>query len=108
MHSLLFGVIFFGAGAVGIFTGLMMSIREEVPSPSNIASLLQIKNIEIYQMYGKMEILVYSKCVNILYLLVTLPGLSRRISSLVGLCGMIGSWGSLSLVTFFVGCLRFL
>jgi hypothetical protein len=48
MHSLLFGVTFFGAGAVGIFTGLMMSVCEEVPSPSNIASLLQIKNIEIY------------------------------------------------------------
>ena len=37
------------------------------------------------------------------YLLVTLPGLSRRICSLVGLNGVLDSGGS-SLVAFFLGC----
>jgi ABC-type histidine transport system ATPase subunit len=40
------------------------------------------------------------------YLLVTLPGLSRRISSLVGIRGVLGSAGAF--VTLFLGCLRFL
>jgi hypothetical protein len=48
-----------------------------------------------------------SKCVNISYLLVTRPGLSRRISSLVGLRGVLGSAGA-DFVAFFLGCLRFL
>ena len=43
MCSFLFGVIFFGAAAVGILTGLVVSVCEDVPSPNNIASLLHIK-----------------------------------------------------------------
>jgi len=42
MCSFLFEVIFFGAAAVGILTGLV-SVCEDVPSPNNIASLLHIK-----------------------------------------------------------------
>ena len=43
MCSFLFGVIFFCAAAVGILTGLVVSVCEDVPSPNNIVSLLHIK-----------------------------------------------------------------
>ena len=43
MCSFLFGVIFFGAATVGILTGLVVSVCEDVPSPNNMASLLHIK-----------------------------------------------------------------
>ena len=42
---LLFGVIFFGGTGVGILTRLALSVCEDVPSPSNIASLLHINTI---------------------------------------------------------------
>ena len=45
MCSFLFGVIFFGAVAVGILTGLVVSVCDDVPSPNNIASLLHINTI---------------------------------------------------------------
>ena len=45
MCSFLFGVTFFGAVAVGILTGLVVSVCEDVPSPNNIASLLHINTI---------------------------------------------------------------
>jgi hypothetical protein len=48
-----------------------------------------------------------SNCVNIPYLLVILPGLSRSISSLVSLCGVLGSANVCS-APFFLGCLLFL
>lgn len=104
MCSFLFGVIFFGAATVGILTGLVVSVCEDVPSPNNIASLLHINTIRQLDVWKE---LVYGKCVNIPYLLVTLPGLSRRISSLVGLRGVLGSAGA-AFVAFFLGCLRFL
>jgi len=46
MCSFLFGVIFLGAAAVGILTvtGVVVSVCEDVPSPNNITSLLQIEN----------------------------------------------------------------
>ena len=44
MCSFLFGVIFLGAAAAGILTGDEVSVCEDVPSPNNIASLLQIEN----------------------------------------------------------------
>ena len=104
MYSFLFGVIFFGAVAVGILTGLVVSVYEDVPSTNNIASLLHINTIPQLDVWKE---LVYDKCVNIPYLFVTLPGLSRRISFLVGLHGVLGSAGA-AFVTFFLGCLRFL
>ena len=104
MCSFLFGVIFFGATAGGILTEQVLSVCEDVPSPNNIASLLHINTIPQLDVWKE---LVYDKCVNIPYLLVTLPGLSRRISSLVGLRGVLGSVGA-AFVTFFLGCLRFL
>ena len=102
MCSFLFGVIFFGAAAVGILTGLV-SVCEDVPSPNNIASLLHINTIPQLDVWKE---LVYDKCVNIPYLLMILPRLSCRISSLVGLRGVLGSAG-VAFVTFFLGCLRF-
>jgi hypothetical protein len=42
MGSFLFGVIFFGAAAVGIPTRLVVLVCEDVPSPNNIASQLHI------------------------------------------------------------------
>ena len=45
MCSFIFGVIFFGVVAVGILTGLVVSVCEDVPSPNNIASLLHINMI---------------------------------------------------------------
>jgi hypothetical protein len=39
--SFLFGVIFFCGGTVDILMGLVLSVCEDVPSPINIASLLQ-------------------------------------------------------------------
>ena len=45
MCSFLFGVIFFGAAVVGILTGLVVSVCEDVPSRSNIAILLNINRI---------------------------------------------------------------
>ena len=104
MCSFLFEVIFFGAAAVGILTGLVVSVCEDVSSPNNIASLLHINTIPQLDVWKE---LVYDKCVNIPYLLVTLSGLSRMISSLVGLRGVLGSTG-VAFVTFFQGCLRFL
>ena len=104
MCNFLFRVIFFGAVAVGILTGLVVSVYEDVPSTNNIASLLHINTIPQLDVWKE---LVYDKCVNILYLLVTLPGLSHRISSLVGLRGVLGSAG-VGFVTFFLSCLRFL
>ena len=104
MCSFLFGVIFFGAAAIGILTGQVLSVCEDVPSPNNIASLLHINTIPQLDVWKE---LVYDKCVNIPYLFVTLPGLSRRISSLVGLRGVLGS-ADAAFVTFFLGCLRFL
>jgi len=78
MGSFLFGVIFFGTAAVGIFTGLVVSVCEDVLSPNNIASLLHINTIPQLDVWKE---LVYDKCVKIPYLLVTLPRLFRRISS---------------------------
>jgi hypothetical protein len=43
MCSFLFGVIFFGGAVRDILTGLLLSVCEDVPSPSNIASLLHTK-----------------------------------------------------------------
>jgi len=43
MCSFLFGVIFLGAAAVVILTGLV-SVCEDVASPNNIASFLQVEN----------------------------------------------------------------
>ena len=43
--SFLFGVIFFGSTAVGILTGQVLSVSEDVPSPNNIVSLLHINTI---------------------------------------------------------------
>ena len=104
MCSFLFGVIFFGAAAVGILTGQVLSVCEDMPSPNNIASLLYINTIPQLDVWKE---LVYGKYVNIPYLLVTFPALSRMISSLVGLRGVLGSAGA-AFVTFFLGCLRFL
>ena len=104
MCSFLFGVIFFGAAAVGILTEQVLSVCEDVPSPNNIASLLHINTIPQLDVWKE---LVYDKCVNISYLLVTLPRLSRRIFSLVGLRRVLGSAGA-AFVTFFLGCLCFL
>ena len=42
---LLFGVIFFGGTGVGILMGLALSGCEDVPSPNNIATMLQINTI---------------------------------------------------------------
>ena len=81
-----------------------MSVCEDIPSPNNIASLLPINMIPQLDVWKE---LVYDKCVNIPYLLVTLFGLSRMISSLVGLRGVLGSAGA-AFITFFLGCLRFL
>jgi len=66
--SFLFGVIFFGATAVGILTGQVLSVCEDMPSPNNIASLLHINTIPQLHVWKE---LVYSKCVNIPNLLVT-------------------------------------
>lgn len=40
MCNFLFGVIFLGAAAVGILTGVVVSICEDVPFPNNITRLL--------------------------------------------------------------------
>jgi len=45
MCSFFFGVIFLGAAAVGILTGLLVSTCEDVPSPNNVASMLHINLI---------------------------------------------------------------
>jgi len=45
MCSFLFGVIFFGAAAVGILMGQVLSVCEDVPSPNNIARLPHINTI---------------------------------------------------------------
>jgi hypothetical protein len=46
MGSFLFGVIFFGAAAVVIITGLFVLVCEDMPSPNNIASRLHIDFIQ--------------------------------------------------------------
>ena len=84
--------------------GQVLSVCEDVSSPNNIASLLHVNTIPQLDVWKE---LVYDKCVNISYLLVTLYGLFRKISSLVGLRGVLGSAGA-AFVTFFLGCLRFL
>jgi len=84
--------------------GQVLSVCEDVSSPNNIASLLHVNTIPQLDVWKE---LVYDKCVNISYLLVTLPRLSRMISSLVGLRGVLGS-ADVAFVTFFLGCLRFL
>ena len=44
MCSFLFGVIFLGALGVGMLTGEVVSVCEDVPSPNNIVSFLQVEN----------------------------------------------------------------